>query len=106
MILKFPVSAAARLPQWTEIPVVLVAELRARLFVILVWSIGQSRAAARSALLLPDAVTMTRNVISEPNLKNPSYRKILIITTGILTLNIIFGFDPRFTIINLLWLLV
>jgi hypothetical protein len=33
------------------------------------------------------------------------YRKPIIITVGITTLNIIFGFDARFTIINLLWLI-
>jgi len=34
------------------------------------------------------------------------YRKPIVMTVGILVLNIIFGFDARFTIINLLWLLV
>lgn len=34
------------------------------------------------------------------------YKKVIIITTGIVVLNVIFGFDARFTIINLLWLLV
>jgi hypothetical protein len=33
------------------------------------------------------------------------YRKPAIIVTGIVTLNIIYGFDARFTIINLLWLI-
>lgn len=34
------------------------------------------------------------------------YKKQIVITTGIVVLNLIFGFDARFTIINLLWLLV
>lgn len=34
------------------------------------------------------------------------YKKPIIIIIGIITLNIAFGFDERFTIINLLWLLV
>ena len=34
------------------------------------------------------------------------YRKPLVITSGIIVLNIVFGLDLRFTIINLLWLLV
>ena len=33
------------------------------------------------------------------------YRKPIIITVGITILNIIFGFDAQFTIINLLWLI-
>ncbi len=34
------------------------------------------------------------------------YKKPIIITISIIILNIIFGFDWRFTIINLIWLLV
>ena len=34
------------------------------------------------------------------------YKKPIVICTGILVLNLMFGFDIRFTIINLLWLLV
>ncbi len=34
------------------------------------------------------------------------YRKPIVITLGITVLNIVFGFDARFTLINLLWLLV
>ncbi|WP_262887788.1 hypothetical protein [Flavobacterium bernardetii] len=34
------------------------------------------------------------------------YKKPIVITVGITALNIYFGFDARFTIINLLWLLV
>jgi len=34
------------------------------------------------------------------------YKKQLIITLAILLLNIIYGFDARFTLINLIWLLV
>jgi len=33
------------------------------------------------------------------------YYKPAVITGSILLLNIIYGFDPRFTIINLIWLL-
>lgn len=35
-----------------------------------------------------------------------NHRKAIVITTGIVVLNIIFGLDLRFTIINLLWLVV
>ena len=34
------------------------------------------------------------------------YKKTIIITLGITLLNLYFGFDARFTIINLLWLLI
>jgi hypothetical protein len=34
------------------------------------------------------------------------YKKPIIITLGITLLNLYFGFDARFTIINLLWLLI
>jgi len=33
-------------------------------------------------------------------------RKKLIIISGIVVLNLVYGFDARFTLINLLWLLV
>ncbi len=33
-------------------------------------------------------------------------KKPLLIISGIIILNLIFGFDARFTLINLLWLLV
>jgi hypothetical protein len=33
-------------------------------------------------------------------------KKPLVIIAGIVILNLIFGFDARFTLINLLWLLV
>lgn len=34
------------------------------------------------------------------------YKKPLIITLSIGVLNLVFGFDARFTIINLIWLIV
>lgn len=34
------------------------------------------------------------------------YKKQIVITLAVTILNIIYGFDPRFTIINLIWLLV
>ncbi|QBZ98823.1 hypothetical protein GS03_02334 [Flavobacterium sangjuense] len=34
------------------------------------------------------------------------YKKPIVITSGIIILNLMFGLDIRFTIINLLWLLV
>lgn len=34
------------------------------------------------------------------------YKKPIIITTSIIVLQLIFGFDPKFCIINLIWLLV
>ncbi len=33
-------------------------------------------------------------------------KKPLLIISGIIVLNLVFGFDARFTLINLLWLLV
>ncbi|WDO12755.1 hypothetical protein MH928_15710 [Flavobacterium sp. WW92] len=34
------------------------------------------------------------------------YKKPIIITTSVIVLQLIFGFDPKFCIINLIWLLV
>jgi len=34
------------------------------------------------------------------------YKKPILIVSGIVALNLIYGFDARFTLINLLWLLV
>jgi hypothetical protein len=34
------------------------------------------------------------------------HKRFGIILLGIISLNIIYGFDPRFTIINLLWILI
>jgi hypothetical protein len=34
------------------------------------------------------------------------YKKPLIITVSIVVLQLLFGFDPKFTLINLIWLLV
>jgi len=34
------------------------------------------------------------------------YKKPIIIITSVIILQIIFGFDPKFLIINLIWLLV
>jgi len=34
------------------------------------------------------------------------YRKPVIITTSVIILQTIFGFDPKFCIINIIWLLV
>ena len=34
------------------------------------------------------------------------YKKPIIITTSIIALQFIFGFDPKFTIINIVWLFV
>ena len=34
------------------------------------------------------------------------HKRFGIILTGIILLNIIYGFDPRFTIINILWILI
>ncbi len=33
------------------------------------------------------------------------YKKPIVITTSLIVLQIIFGFDPKFTLINLIWLL-
>jgi hypothetical protein len=34
------------------------------------------------------------------------YKKPIIITTAVIVLQLIFGFDPKFCIINIIWLLV
>jgi len=34
------------------------------------------------------------------------YKKPIVITTSLIALQIVFGFDPKFTLINLIWLLV
>ena len=34
------------------------------------------------------------------------YRKPVIITTSVIVLQLIFGFDPKFCIINFIWLMV
>lgn len=34
------------------------------------------------------------------------YKKPVIITTAVIILQIVFGFDPKFCIINLIWLTV
>ncbi|MFT3743901.1 MAG: hypothetical protein QM785_06350 [Pyrinomonadaceae bacterium] len=34
------------------------------------------------------------------------YKKAIIITTSVIVLQLIFGFDPKFCLINIIWLLV
>ncbi|WP_343605747.1 hypothetical protein [Fluviicola sp.] len=34
------------------------------------------------------------------------YKKVIIITTCVVVLQLLFGFDPKFCIINLVWLFV
>jgi hypothetical protein len=34
------------------------------------------------------------------------YKKPLIITLSVIVLQLIFGFDPKFTLINIIWLFV
>ena len=34
------------------------------------------------------------------------YKKAIVITSSVVVLQLIFGFDPKFCIINLIWLLV
>lgn len=34
------------------------------------------------------------------------YKKPLVITTSVIVLQLIFGFDPKFCIINIIWLFV
>jgi hypothetical protein len=34
------------------------------------------------------------------------YKKPIIITTSLVALQLLFGFDPKFTIINIVWLFV
>lgn len=35
-----------------------------------------------------------------------NHRKFVLILAGIIVLNLIFGFDARFTIINLMWIFI
>jgi hypothetical protein len=39
------------------------------------------------------------------NIMDKKYYKPIVITFSVAVLNLIFGFDPKFTIINLIWLL-
>ena len=34
------------------------------------------------------------------------YRKPIVITTSVIALQLIFGFDPKFCIINIIWLFI
>ncbi len=34
------------------------------------------------------------------------HKRFLVIVSGIVILNLMYGFDPRFTIINLLWIFI
>lgn len=34
------------------------------------------------------------------------HKRFLVIVSGIVILNMMYGFDPRFTIINLLWIFI
>jgi hypothetical protein len=34
------------------------------------------------------------------------HKRFGVILLGIITLNMVYGFDPRFTVINLLWILI
>lgn len=45
---------------------------------------------------------MNRNISTYLN----RHKRFAIIIAAIIILNIVFGFDPRFTIINLLWILI
>lgn len=49
-------------------------------------------------------VVAERTVAAKPFLKK--YRKPIIITTSVTVLQLIFGFDPKFFIINIIWLFV
>ena len=37
---------------------------------------------------------------------NKKYYKPILITLSVVALDLIFGFDPKFTIINLIWLIL
>jgi cell division protein FtsB len=45
-----------------------------------------------------------KEVTMKKNFKK--YKKQIVITVALVVLNIVFGFDARFTIINLIWLFV
>lgn len=43
--------------------------------------------------------------IAAGNTMKTKYLKPVVITLSVIVLNIVFGFDPKFTIINMIWLL-
>jgi len=45
-------------------------------------------------------------LIMETSQKNKRYKKVIIITLSVLVLQLLFGFDPKFCIINIIWLFV
>jgi hypothetical protein len=49
-----------------------------------------------------DAVNSMKHIIEYIG----RHKRFLIIIAGIIALNFYYGFDPRFTIINLLWILI
>jgi hypothetical protein len=55
-----------------------------------------------------DTLDMKQETLEELIMKKLfiKYKKPIVIIIGIITLNLYFGFDARFTIINLLWLLL
>lgn len=48
----------------------------------------------------------SRNLNAEMKDFYKKYRKEIIITASVIILQLIFGFDPKFCIINIVWLLV
>jgi len=44
--------------------------------------------------------------IAANNLFWKKYRKPIIITISVIVLNVIFGFDAKFTFINIIWLFI
>ncbi|KAA0130354.1 hypothetical protein FY557_01085 [Chryseobacterium sp. SN22] len=53
----------------------------------------------QAAALGPDVADTMENLLIK-------YRKPLMITASVILLQLIFGFDPKFCIINIIWLLV
>jgi hypothetical protein len=51
-------------------------------------------------------VLLEADVVKFMKQKLIKYKKPLIITTAVIVLQLIFGFDPKFCIINIIWLLV
>lgn len=53
-------------------------------------------------------VSQVQDVVKSMHMRQKiiKYKKPIIITTSLVALQLAFGFDPKFTIINIIWLFV
>lgn len=54
-------------------------------------------------MLIKQKIVVELTAVS--NCMNKKYYKPLTITLSVIILNVMFGFDPKFTVINLIWLI-